>query len=29
MSAKCPICHNEYFIVKDLLFAGMGHKASL
>lgn len=18
MSAKCPICHNEYFIVKDL-----------
>lgn len=24
MSAKCPICYNEYFIVKDLLFAGMG-----
>lgn len=24
MSAKCPICHNEYFIVKDLLFTGMG-----
>lgn len=21
---KCPICHNEYFIVKDLLFTGMG-----
>lgn len=20
---KCPICHNEYFIVKDLLFTGM------
>ena len=24
MSAKWPICHNEYFIVKDLLFTGMG-----
>lgn len=21
---KCPICHNEYLIVKDLLFTGMG-----
>lgn len=21
---KCPICHNGYFIVKDLLFTGMG-----
>lgn len=24
MSAKCPICHNEYFIVKDIVFTGLG-----
>lgn len=24
MSVKCPICYNEYFIAKDLLFTGMG-----
>lgn len=21
---KCPICHNEYFIVKDIVFTGLG-----
>lgn len=26
---KCPICHNEYFIVKDLLFTGMGPQGVL
>ena len=24
MSAKCPICHNEYFIVKDIVCTGLG-----
>lgn len=24
MSAKCPICHNEYSIVKDIVFTGLG-----
>lgn len=21
---KCPICHNEYFIVKDIVCTGLG-----
>lgn len=29
MSAKCPICHNEYFIVKDIVCTGLGNKAIL